>query len=402
MPLVLEAHGDAVVAEGPQVLAQHVVELALPLARQERDDLVAAARGTRRGCATASPRCTPARPAPGRGCSTPSSAACTFWRADASSNGGSGGRASDISRQIARRRPGRAGSRTPRGRRGSRRGARAGRAPRRPRRRRRRSARRSGRARRSTSSQPTSGPAGPSTRDSTWSRSGRSVMCLLPPCGRAEPCGGELAHAAYAAHRGASCRARRAWSPAVGEHVDRHAVRWRARRARGAGAGSAPSSIASCTAASSSVCSARSGERRSCSQERPRLGLERHLAALPRAPAQLHGRLEQRELVDPGGEPAGAAEIVEPRSTLISASSAASSAMSSSSSPRTCGERRPAPADLEARGAQQQVAQAGDRIVALGPRRRAGSGATRVTRRRATPCSRPGRVRPVPSVRRQP
>jgi len=41
--LVLEAHGDAVAGERPQVLAQRVVELALPLAGQERDDRVAAA-----------------------------------------------------------------------------------------------------------------------------------------------------------------------------------------------------------------------------------------------------------------------------------------------------------------------------------------------------------------------
>src|SRR5262249_46010362 len=41
--LVLEAHRDAVVGERPKVLAQRVVELALPLARQERDDLGAPA-----------------------------------------------------------------------------------------------------------------------------------------------------------------------------------------------------------------------------------------------------------------------------------------------------------------------------------------------------------------------
>src|SRR3954447_6004313 len=40
--LVLEAHGDPVAAERPQVLAQRVVELALPLARQELDDRGAA------------------------------------------------------------------------------------------------------------------------------------------------------------------------------------------------------------------------------------------------------------------------------------------------------------------------------------------------------------------------
>ena len=36
---VLEAHGDAAVLEAPQVLAQRVVEFALPLLRQKLDDL---------------------------------------------------------------------------------------------------------------------------------------------------------------------------------------------------------------------------------------------------------------------------------------------------------------------------------------------------------------------------
>ena len=42
MPLVLEAYGDAVADERPEILAQHVVELAFPLAPQEGDDLVPA------------------------------------------------------------------------------------------------------------------------------------------------------------------------------------------------------------------------------------------------------------------------------------------------------------------------------------------------------------------------
>ena len=42
MPLVLEAHGDPVVAEDPKLLAQHVVELTLPLATEERTDGAAA------------------------------------------------------------------------------------------------------------------------------------------------------------------------------------------------------------------------------------------------------------------------------------------------------------------------------------------------------------------------
>src|SRR3954463_8381013 len=40
--LVLEAHGDPVVRERPEVLAKRIVDLALPLAAQELDDLGAA------------------------------------------------------------------------------------------------------------------------------------------------------------------------------------------------------------------------------------------------------------------------------------------------------------------------------------------------------------------------
>jgi hypothetical protein len=47
VPLVLEAHRDAVVGEGPERLAQRVVLLPLPLAAQERDDLVAAVQELR-------------------------------------------------------------------------------------------------------------------------------------------------------------------------------------------------------------------------------------------------------------------------------------------------------------------------------------------------------------------
>jgi hypothetical protein len=37
--LVGEAHGDAIAAEGPEFLDEPVVELAVPLPRQEGDDL---------------------------------------------------------------------------------------------------------------------------------------------------------------------------------------------------------------------------------------------------------------------------------------------------------------------------------------------------------------------------
>src|ERR1700747_763739 len=39
-PLVGEAHGDAILGEGPQLLNQAVIEFLAPLARQERDDFL--------------------------------------------------------------------------------------------------------------------------------------------------------------------------------------------------------------------------------------------------------------------------------------------------------------------------------------------------------------------------
>src|ERR1700712_4860473 len=44
MPLVLEAHRDVIAAEGPEILAQDVLVLALPLAQEEGMDLGAAAQ----------------------------------------------------------------------------------------------------------------------------------------------------------------------------------------------------------------------------------------------------------------------------------------------------------------------------------------------------------------------
>ena len=41
VPLVRKAHGDAIAGEGPELLREAVVELAIPFAGQERDDLVA-------------------------------------------------------------------------------------------------------------------------------------------------------------------------------------------------------------------------------------------------------------------------------------------------------------------------------------------------------------------------
>src|SRR5205085_12379135 len=47
VPLIGKTHRDAVVAEGPDFLDQAVVELALPLARQERHDRFAALKELR-------------------------------------------------------------------------------------------------------------------------------------------------------------------------------------------------------------------------------------------------------------------------------------------------------------------------------------------------------------------
>ena len=91
VPLVLETHGDPVVAERPQLLAQRVVELPVPFRSQEGDDLLAAFDEL----ATVPPHRVDGVHAGGRGpdfaCSSAASAASTFCRADASSNGGTGG-----------------------------------------------------------------------------------------------------------------------------------------------------------------------------------------------------------------------------------------------------------------------------------------------------------------------
>ena len=122
VPLIGEAHGDAIVLKGPQLLDQSVVELAVPLATEKRHDLLSAddelgpvAPATLHavGDATRS----------GSRVFQPSSAARTFWVAVSSVNGGSGGRVSMLSaarsvslamrcppRRRQRRRPARAPS----------------------------------------------------------------------------------------------------------------------------------------------------------------------------------------------------------------------------------------------------------------------------------------------------
>ena len=98
MALVLEADRDAVAVEGPQVLAQRVVQLALPLRGEERDDLGAPGDEARRGCARRSPRCRRARRAAGSRVFQASSAAWTFWAAVSRVKGGRGGRAGVVLR----------------------------------------------------------------------------------------------------------------------------------------------------------------------------------------------------------------------------------------------------------------------------------------------------------------
>ena len=100
VPLVLEAHRDVVGRERPQVLPQHVVELALPLAHEERVHLVAAGEKLARGCASACRACTPATTRSGSRVFQASSAAWTFVRAVSAVKGGRGGRGADMAREY--------------------------------------------------------------------------------------------------------------------------------------------------------------------------------------------------------------------------------------------------------------------------------------------------------------
>ena len=99
-------------------------------------------------------------------------------------------------------------------------------------------------------------------------------------------------------------------------------------------------------------------------EEIPSLLLDRHLASLPGAPAQLHGCFEQCELVGPRREPAAALEVVEAREhahqgvirrlerDVVELAAAQV-------------RKRALPAvDLESSGAQQQRVQPGNRLVA--------------------------------------
>ena len=104
---------------------------------------------------------------------------------------------------------------------------------------------------------------------------------------------------------------------------------------------SAPSAIALCTASSSSALGrVVAGRRQAVGDQLPAVGLERELAVLPGAAAQLDRGLVERELVGPGREAALAAEVVELASTATSASSALWWARSSRSPPDPGGNER--------------------------------------------------------------
>ncbi len=101
---------------------------------------------------------------------------------------------------------------------------------------------------------------------------------------------------------------------------------------------------------------ARIGERR------PARGIEGHLAVVPRAPAHLHARLEQGELVGPGGEAALAAvgvELGQHRHERV-VGALVGDVVELLAADVARGAR--SAADLEARGAQEQLVQSPDAL----------------------------------------
>ena len=95
-------------------------------------------------------------------------------------------------------------------------------------------------------------------------------------------------------------------------------------------------------------------------------GLERDLPSLPGALPQLHRRLEQRELVHPGREPARAAKVVEAREDADERVVGGLIGDVAEVVPAQVRKRRPAPGTLEACGAQEQCVQTHDRLVSRG------------------------------------
>ena len=105
------------------------------------------------------------------------------------------------------------------------------------------------------------------------------------------------------------------------------------------------------------------GSRRAVGDQLPAVAVDRDLAVLPEPPACPDAGLEQGELVGPGGEAAGAAEVVELREhgheRVVGALVGQVVGVGGGS----------APADLEARRSQEQRVQLRDRLVALAARR---------------------------------
>ena len=98
-------------------------------------------------------------------------------------------------------------------------------------------------------------------------------------------------------------------------------------------------------------------------EEVPPVLLHRHLALLPGAPAQLHGRLVERELVRPGREPAQPAEVVEaPEHAHQRVVGCLESDVVELRSPQVRHRRLPA-TDLESRSAKQERVEPLDRFV---------------------------------------
>ena len=91
MPLIGEAHGDTIVTEGPDLLDQAVIELAVPFARQERLDGLAALQEFRAVAPAAVGRIGK-RDAAGSRVFQASSAMRAFCAAVSAVKGGNGGR----------------------------------------------------------------------------------------------------------------------------------------------------------------------------------------------------------------------------------------------------------------------------------------------------------------------
>jgi hypothetical protein len=92
-----------------------------------------------------------------------------------------------------------------------------------------------------------------------------------------------------------------------------------------------------------------------------------NLTPLPRPLAELHGRLEQGELVHPGREAARATEVVEPRENAHERIVRGLERDLAQFVSAQVGQTRSATSDLEPRRAEQECVQPRDGRVAHGP-----------------------------------